>query len=133
MPKPPLKGTLETLSGEEIELPHLQDKWLVITRWASWCPTCKMQIGTLNRLDIEHPDVQVFGYNTEYLSRKALKKKLKKLNIKFKSIITNPESALSLPRTRVVPVTYIIAPHGQLKKVFYGSKPYQHYMDIIKP
>lgn len=49
--------SLRTVDGEQINTGSLGIKGpIIITFWASWCPTCKRELGTLNELYTDWKD-----------------------------------------------------------------------------
>ena len=67
-PRPAFPGfSLETFDGELLTHEDLRGKVAIVTFWASWCPTCTMELPLLDSLNsaIDHPDFVVIGINED--------------------------------------------------------------------
>jgi thiol-disulfide isomerase/thioredoxin len=58
---------LETFEGDSLSLEELRGKVVLVTFWASWCPTCRHELPLLDSLNaaIQHPDFAAIGINDE--------------------------------------------------------------------
>ena len=54
---PPFAGV--TLSGEPFELASLRGRPAVVHFWATWCPVCSLEQGTIDSLADDHPVITV--------------------------------------------------------------------------
>lgn len=54
---PPLQGTL--IDGQTVNLQSLQGKPVLVYFWATWCPVCKMQNGSVDSISEDHTVVTV--------------------------------------------------------------------------
>ncbi len=58
--------TLPTVGGEKMELASLvQQKPTLLVFWATWCPTCKEEIPTLNEWSKKYPALQILGIDVQ--------------------------------------------------------------------
>jgi predicted transglutaminase-like cysteine proteinase len=53
------------LDNRTIRLADYQGKWVLVSFWAPWCPLCKVQIPSLNKLN-QRSDFRVIGIALEY-------------------------------------------------------------------
>jgi thiol-disulfide isomerase/thioredoxin len=67
-PRPAFPGfSLETFDGELLTHEDLHGKVAIVTFWASWCSTCKVEMPLLDSLAnaIDDPDFLVIGINED--------------------------------------------------------------------
>ena len=53
------------IDGRSVRLADYQGKWVLVSFWAPWCPLCKIQVPSLNKLN-QRPDFRVIGVALEY-------------------------------------------------------------------
>lgn len=118
--------TLVDLNGNSVDFKDYQGKWVVINYWASWCGHCLKELPLLNKFYETHKDkVAMFGVNYDQLPPEQLKPLVKKLNISFVTLTTDPASRLGLGRIDAIPVTYLIDPNGKVSQPLLGEQALQ--------
>ena len=55
--------SMQTLSGENVQLSSLRGKPVVLNFWASWCGPCRREIPVLERLQTKYQGVTIIGAN----------------------------------------------------------------------
>ncbi|AUH71391.1 thiol-disulfide oxidoreductase [Legionella sainthelensi] len=115
---------LKDIQGNTISFSSLKGKWVLINYWASWCKTCIDEIPELNRFYQKHEkdSVALFAVNYDELPLHKQKNLIKKFNILYPSLASNPAFALGLGDIMGVPVTFIINPQGELVNTLYGGQ-----------
>lgn len=115
---------LKDIQGNTISFSSLKGKWVLINYWAGWCKSCIDEIPELNRFyqKHEHDPVALFAVNYDELPLHKQKRLIKKLNILYPSLTSNPAFALGLGDIMGVPVTFIINPQGELVHTLYGGQ-----------
>ena len=110
--------------GRKVPAERLEGQWLVINYWAEWCGPCRKEIPQLNALvgRLAGQSVTVLGVNFDGLQGQALEKSAELLEIDFTVLAQDPASRYQLPRSEVLPVTYIVDPAGQLREQLRGEQ-----------
>jgi len=109
--------------GEPVAVSRLQGKWLVINYWAIWCAPCRREIPQLNQLAEQLAgQAEVFAVNFDGKQGEELAKEANELGIAFTLLAQDPAARFKLPRSAALPVTYLIAPDGQLKQTLLGEQ-----------
>lgn len=110
--------------GRKVAAERLEDQWLIINYWADWCAPCRREIPQLNQLaeQLSSQGVQVFGVNFDGLQDAALEKASDAMGIGFTVLAKDPAARFGLPRSEVLPVTYIIDGHGELRAALPGEQ-----------
>ncbi len=114
--------TLKDLKGREISLTDFQGKLVLLNFWATWCPSCKEEIPSLNRLQKRYKDrgLVVIGIASES-SLKRVKDFSNKYNIQF---LILHDSSITVTRKYSVfalPTTFLIDRRGKIVEKFIGA------------
>ncbi|NQD91888.1 TlpA family protein disulfide reductase [Pseudomonas sp. CrR25] len=110
--------------GRKVAAERLDGQWLVINYWAEWCAPCRTEIPELNALaeQLEERAVSVLGVNFDGLQGAELSKAAQALGIEFTVLEHDPAERYQLPRSEVLPVTYIIDAQGKLRERLLGEQ-----------
>ena len=88
-PRAPFPGfSLETLDGRLLTQEHLNGKVTLVTFWASWCGSCRVELPVLDSLNeaVDHPDFLVIGIN-EDRSEKAARFLVEELGLEMEQLL----------------------------------------------
>jgi len=108
--------------GATVTAQQLDGQWLLINYWAEWCGPCRTEIPELNALDQSRDDVTVLGVNFDGLQGDELVAAAKQLKIDFRVLSVDPAERLGLPRSAVLPVTYIVDVAGEVRESLVGEQ-----------
>lgn len=110
--------------GRKVAVERLEGQWLVINYWAEWCAPCRSEIPELNALaqQLKNRPVQVLGVNFDGLQGAQLSRSAEALGIEFSVLAQDPAPRYQLPRSEVLPVTYIVDPQGRLRERLLGEQ-----------
>jgi thiol-disulfide isomerase/thioredoxin len=108
--------------GAEVTAQQLEGQWLLINYWAEWCGPCRTEIPELNALDESRSDVTVLGVNFDGLQGDELITAAGDLGIRFRVLSVDPAERLELPRSAVLPVTYIVDEAGKVRQSLVGEQ-----------
>lgn len=110
--------------GRKVAAEQLEGQWLVINYWAEWCAPCRTEIPELNALaaQLKERQVRVLGVNFDGLQGAELGKAVQALGIEFTVLEEDPAARYQLPRSEVLPVTYIVDDQGKLRERLLGEQ-----------
>lgn len=108
--------------GSAVTAQQLEGQWLVINYWAEWCGPCRTEVPELNALDSARDDVTVLGVNFDGLQGDELAAAADDLGIAFRVLSVDPAGRLDLPRSAVLPVTYIVDTAGVVREHLVGEQ-----------
>lgn len=108
--------------GETVTANQLADQWVLVNYWAEWCGPCRTEIPELNTLDEAQGDVTVLGVNFDGLQGDELIAAADALGIDFTVLSQDPAERLELPRSAVLPVTYIVDSTGRVRASLVGEQ-----------
>jgi thiol-disulfide isomerase/thioredoxin len=110
--------------GQKVPAEQLENQWLIINYWAEWCAPCRREIPELNGLAREWTDAEVgvFGVNFDGLEGPELARASSAMGIEFRVLAQDPAPRLGLPRSEVLPVTYIVDDRGTVRERLAGEQ-----------
>jgi thiol-disulfide isomerase/thioredoxin len=121
-------------SGRKVPAERLDGQWLVINYWAEWCGPCRTEIPELNALDrrLAERSASVLGVNFDGLQGAQLSAAVQAMGIRFTVLAQDPAQRFGLPRSEVLPATYIVDDRGQLRERLLGEQTAAGLMARLK-
>ena len=108
------------IDGRTVRLADYQGKWVLVSFWAPWCPLCKVQIPTLNKLN-QRPDFRVIGIALEYGDdESSIRNTVNLANMHFEANVAGgtrrePNSAFrQVGPVDFFPTSYLYDPTGEI-------------------
>ncbi|MBE7376722.1 TlpA family protein disulfide reductase [Pseudomonas lopnurensis] len=108
--------------GRDVTAAQLEGRWLLINYWAEWCGPCRTEIPELNALAETTDEVEVLGVNFDELRGEELAQAAEALGIRFRVLSDDPAERLQLPRSAVLPVTYLVDEKGKVRERLVGEQ-----------
>jgi peroxiredoxin len=115
---PPIDGI--SSRGTLIQLGDYQGRWVVLNFWATWCEPCLVEMPELQHLHETQPDIAVLGVNLGE-SAQIVNTWLDNLEITYPAVLDESAQITQLYQIRGQPITFIIAPDGKIKHIFFGA------------
>lgn len=124
--KPPAPSAVpdlkvRTLDGALYDLAGHRGKWVVVNFWATWCSPCLKEMPELSALDAMREHIEVIGLAYEEIEPEAMRAFLGKHPVVYPVAILDvydPPKDFATPRG--LPMTYLLAPDGQVARQFLG-------------
>lgn len=108
------------LDNRAIRLADYRGKWVLVSFWAPWCPLCKVQVPSLNRLN-QRPDFRVIGIALDYgADEAAIRNTVAADQMRFEAQVAGgsrkaPNSAvLQVGPVDYFPTSYLYDPTGEI-------------------
>ena len=109
---------LPTVDGEKKELASLvQQKPTLLVFWATWCPTCKEEIPTLNEWSKKYPALQILGINVQE-SRERVKAFTKRQKMTYPILLDEEGETAQRYGLVGIPASVLLAKGGQV--IYFG-------------
>jgi peroxiredoxin len=114
--------TMQDAKGNTINFSQFKGKWLIINYWASWCKPCYKEVPELNAFYLQHKNKNtvVLGVSYDRVQGSRLRAAIKRMGIKYPTLVGDPARKLGLGNIPGLPATFIFAPNGQLKARLLG-------------
>ena len=111
-------------AGRKVPAERLEGQWLLINYWAEWCAPCRSEIPQLNALadQLGGQSASVLGVNFDGLQGAQLQAAVQAMGIEFTVLEQDPAARYGLPRTEVLPATYIVDGQGRLRERLLGEQ-----------
>ncbi len=124
---PPLR--FKTLDDESVDLAELKGKAAVVNFWATWCPPCRREMGSLERLHqaSREEGVEVLAVNIgededTVFSFLGTVEPMPT----FKILLDLEGASMETWKVRGLPTTYIIGPDGRVAYRAVGGREFDH-------
>jgi peroxiredoxin len=113
---PALQGVL--LGGKSYILAAKPAQPVLVYFWATWCPVCRAQQGTVEDIARDNPNVITVAMQSG--SRDEVVKHLKEQGLSF-PVVNDPDNRISAAwGVRAVPASFIVDADGQIRFVEIG-------------
>ena len=120
---------LKNLDDEIIDIKDLKGKVVVVNFWATWCPPCRREMGSLERLHLAAKDknVVVLAVNIgEDVDTVFSFLGQVEPSPTFPMLFDPEAKSMTLWKVRGLPTTYILAPNGTLVYRAIGGREFDH-------
>ena len=113
--------TLKTLDGEAVALERLRGKVVVLDFWATWCPPCRAELPSVEKLRKEYGEsVAFYGVNDEETS--TVKKFVSQQKYEMPVLLDGRRDVHRQYGVRAIPTLLVIGPDGVIRQHFIGSR-----------
>jgi thiol-disulfide isomerase/thioredoxin len=127
---PPVK--LERIDGKTLDLRSLRGKVVLLSFWATWCPPCRRELPTLERLARADAarDVEVVAVSVDQAGKPAVAAFLYRLGVKSLRPFLDPNGRIAGPPSGVeaapfvlygMPISYVIDRQGRVAGYITGE------------
>lgn len=113
---------LVTLAGDTIRSTELQGKVVVVNFWATWCPPCRLEMPTLQRLHERRAGdgVVVLGFSTDVGADAAVRAFLAEREITYPVGVATAGHRSAFGGIPGVPTTFLIDGEGVVRHKVVG-------------
>jgi peroxiredoxin/outer membrane lipoprotein-sorting protein len=112
---------LKTLDGESVQLDQTRGKVVVLDFWATWCPPCRVELPSIEKLRGEFGDaVQFYGVNDEEPG--TVRSFVKGNHYAFAVLMDGKAQVHRLYGVSAIPTVLIIDKQGVIREQIIGSR-----------
>ncbi len=117
-----LSGNLSEFSGElmngsPFSIAAFSGKPVLFHFWATWCPICDMEMGSIEAISHDYPVISVASWSEGKTDVKAY---MQKNQLTFPVMLDNSGELAQTFGLKGVPASFIISPNGEIKFVETG-------------
>jgi peroxiredoxin len=126
-PPQPLEGpdfTLPDLEGRPVRLRDLRGKLVFLNFWATWCPPCRLEMPSMERLyqTFKQTEFVMLAVSIDRQGAEAVKPFMEELRLTFPALLDQTSAVARQYGLRGLPATYLIDPDGQLIGAAVGGR-----------
>jgi peroxiredoxin len=124
--------TLKDLQGQKVSLSDFQGKIVLLDFWATWCPPCREELPSIDKLyrTYKDKDLAVLGINDE--DSGTVKSFLKKNDYSLPTLVDSKRSVHRIYGARAIPTVVVIDRKGVIVAHFVGSRPETELVAALK-
>lgn len=113
---------LRDLNGRTVALSSLKGKVILLNFWATWCPPCKAEMPSMNRLynEIKAKGFEVVAISTDN-SLSPVKEFLAKNRVDFTVLLDEKKAVSRTYKVFSMPTTFLIDRNGFTVEKYYGE------------
>lgn len=115
--------TLQDLDGRMVSLSDYKGKVVLLNIWATWCPPCRAETPSLEKLHkmFEDENFVLLAVSVDEGGKKAVEPFMKKENLSFPVLLDPQGSIQRLYGTSAVPESFIIRKDGTVDNKVIGA------------
>lgn len=116
--------TLQTLDGQTITLSSLRGKSVLINLWASWCPPCKSEMPSFERVynDYKNQGFVILAVNaTNQDTLSNARDFVNQNQLTFPILLDNDGKVSQLYQLRSLPTSFFVDKNGVIRDVIVGG------------
>ena len=117
------KLALTSVDGTQTSIEAFRGKLLVLNVWATWCPPCRREMPSLERLSktVDRNRIVVAGLSVDN-DANAVLEFLVQTGVTFRNFRDTPGNIINALDVQVYPETLLIAPDGKLVHRILGER-----------
>ncbi|GAB4504662.1 MAG: TlpA disulfide reductase family protein [Anaerolineales bacterium] len=116
--------SLQTLTGENLRLADLRGQVILVNLWASWCPPCRAEMPTLQKMYAEYKDqgFTILAVNmTSQDDPAAIQPFVQQYGITFPVLLDPNGDTARLYELRSLPSSFFLDRQGIIREVVIGG------------
>jgi thiol-disulfide isomerase/thioredoxin len=114
---------ITTLAGQELNLPSLQGKVILVNFWATWCPPCRAEIPDLAEAYSELKDkgLEILGFSVDDLPEAELKKFVEQAKMNYPVALVGRDIVSAFKPGQYIPTSIFIDKKGNIRARHVGK------------
>ena len=115
----------EAASGRQVKSEAFAGKAVLVTFFASWCPSCLQEIPTLVKMHKEFAarGFSVVGLSVDQGGAPAVQRLMRRAGINFPVLMADLSTAENFGGVYMIPVSFLVNKSGQVVKKYPGPTP----------
>ena len=123
---------LKDTQGNQVRLSELRGKIVLLDFWATWCPPCRRELPSIEKLNLAYKDkdVVVLGINDEEAG--TVKGFLRKNEYTLTTLMDSKRAVHKMYGARAIPTVIVIDRNGVIKAHYVGARSEQELVAALK-
>lgn len=128
--KAPQFSLPSALDGSQVDMKNYADKVVLVNFFTTWCPPCRQEIPSLNKLQDEYSakGFSVIGISLDESSSRIVVKFMKKMEINYPVAMADDEVTRDFGGVIGIPTSILVDQKGDIAKRYDGYAPH----DLLK-
>ncbi len=124
--KMPSFSLVDVVSGKIVDSKVFAGKALFVTFFATWCPPCIQEVGSLIKLQNKYADdgFSVVGLSVDQEGPAVVSRLVKKRSINYPVLMADSKTTRSFGGVYGIPVSFLVNKKGNVVKKYPGYVPY---------
>lgn len=120
--KPAATLALPALTGGTTDLKQMRGKVVLVNYWATWCPPCRKELPSMNRLSerLAGKPFVILGVNAGD-SAEDIRAFLEKVPVNFPIVLDEDGKSLKPWQVFAFPTSYVVDKQGRVRMGLFGS------------
>jgi peroxiredoxin len=116
--------TLSDVDGRPVRLRELRGKLVFLNFWATWCPPCRLEMPSMERLyqTFKQTAFAMLAVSIDRQGVEAVKPFMEELHLTFPALLDQQSEVARQYGLRGLPTTYLIDPEGRLIGAAVGGR-----------
>jgi peroxiredoxin len=116
--------TLPDVDGRPVRLRELRGKLVFLNFWATWCPPCRLEMPSMERLyqTFKETAFAMLAVSIDRQGVEAVKPFMLELQLTFPALLDEKSAVARQYGLRGLPTTYLIDPEGRLIGAAVGGR-----------
>jgi thiol-disulfide isomerase/thioredoxin len=120
---PALDFILKDLNGNKIKLQDLRGKVVFLNFWATWCPSCRLEMPSMEKLHEEFGNQGLVVLAINYREKaEEINAFFKEHRVTFTTLLDEQGRSLELYKAWSLPTTYLINRNGEIVGKLVGHR-----------
>ncbi len=128
------------LDGKAIDLQAYKGKVVFVNIWATWCPPCREEMPSMERLyqELKGEDFEILAVSVDGAGAAVVAPFMKKYHLSFPALLDPKGTTQDLFGTTGVPESFIINREGVIEKIVIGPMDWatpevvRYFRDLIQ-
>ena len=128
------------IDGRMVDLKAYRGKVVFLNIWATWCPPCRDEMPSMERLyqELKGEDFEILAVSVDAAGAAAVAPFVKKYRLSFPALLDPKGTTQDLYGTTGVPESFIINREGVIEKIVIGPmdwaapKVVRYFRDLIQ-
>ena len=116
--------TFPGLDGKKVSLTDFKGKVVFINIWATWCPPCREEMPSMEKLyqELKGEDFEILAVSIDTSGAKVVAPFMKEYKLSFPALLDTEGTIQDLYGTTGVPESFIINKEGIIEEIVIGPR-----------
>jgi peroxiredoxin len=124
--------TLLDVEGREIRLSDFRGKTVLLAFWATWCPPCKEELPTLQKIDEQYQNKGLVILTVDDEEPATIKDFLRAMHYSFPALVDSKREVFREFAVHFIPTAIVINPDDIVTQVVTGWEGPQRLLEALR-